>query len=75
MTIELFKPFSALHALIKRESGANPERSRRCESQSFSKRHWETGKAKKTFKLESEDLPLESRQALRVIECALKSPL
>ncbi|GBF34349.1 hypothetical protein DCCM_3461 [Desulfocucumis palustris] len=43
---------------IKREVGAKPTRSRRCNRGVFAKSHWVTGKAAKMMMLEPEDLPV-----------------
>jgi hypothetical protein len=49
---------SVKHGPVKREAGANPARSRRCERGVLTIRHWETGKAVRTMTLEPEDLPV-----------------
>jgi hypothetical protein len=42
----------------KRETGANPARSRRCKRGILTKDHWETGKVVRVMMLEPEDLPV-----------------
>lgn len=56
------------HESVKREAGANPARSRRCERIVHARCHWETGKVARAMTLEPEDLPVLSHQStLRAI--------
>lgn len=50
--------FYERYELVKREVGANPARSRRCERGVLARCHWETGKAVRVMMLEPEYLPV-----------------